>query len=313
MLRALFLSLCLVFANKASAVDWQKAIVVTERKAKSLERYAYSKGTSHAGTMYAGWDQRRHECAILGRMVGKEKAIQHLEKMDILDPRTNPDPHDALVMSISLYSWVAAAESALKETHERRVYFWNVNCVGWEKIANSEWVGAKDASISFQRQGNKLLVRGPVENNFYESLKKALDTNPGITTVTLGSGGGNVLNAIRAGHLIRQRGLETELYDNCFSACPLVFMGGTSRTLWASDARLGFHQVSIDGKAVPRDDDIYKLIAAYVDEMKVDSQFVMRAMMSADPRDMFVPEVDKLCEPWIATFIQRRCSNGKLL
>lgn len=199
MLRALFLIVSLVFAEESSAVDWQKAIVATERKARSLERYAHSKGTIHAGTMYAGWDQRRHECAILGRMVGKEKAIQHLEKMDILDPRTNPDPHDALVMSISLYSWVGAAQSALKETHERRVYFWNVNCVGWDKIAKNEGVGAKDPPITFETSGDKLLVRGPVENNFFESLKKALDTTPGIKTVTLGSGGGSVINAIRAG------------------------------------------------------------------------------------------------------------------
>lgn len=313
MLRALFLILSMIFANEASAVDWQKAIVTTERKAKSLERYAHSKGTEHAGTMYQNLYQRRHECAILGRMLGKEEAIQHLEKMNTLDPRTNPDPHDALVMSISLYSWVGAAKSALKETHERRVYFWNLNCVGWDKIARSEWIGNRDASITFEKNGNKLLVRGPVEGNFFELLKKALNTTPGIKTVTLGSGGGNIMNAIRAGLLIRERGLETELYDNCFSACPLVFMGGTSRTLWASAERLGFHQVSIDGKAVPRDDYIYKLIAAYLDEMKVDSRFVMRAIMSADPGDMFVPEVDKLCAPRVATFIQRICLNGKLL
>lgn len=313
MLRALFLILSVVFANEASAVDWQKAIVATERKAKNLERYAHSKGTTHAGTANNTVDLRRHECAILGRMIGKEKVIQHLEKMQILDPRTNPDPHDALVMSISLSHWVRAAESALKETHERRVYFWNVNCVGWDQIAKSEWVGGNSAGITFVKDGNKLLVRGPVEGNFYESLKKALDTNRGITTITLGSGGGNVVNAIKAGIMIRQRGLETELYDNCFSACPLVFMGGVRRTLWAMEASLGFHQASIEGKAVPRDADIYRLIEAYVREMKVDAEFVMRAMMSAGPGAMFIPDVEKLCAPRVATFIQRICLNGNLI
>lgn len=175
-------------------------------------------------------------------------------------------------------------------------------------------VAAGKASITFSRsygnlivRGDKLIVRGPVERDFYDALKKALQENPGIKTVVLGSDGGNVVGAIRAGFMIRERGLDTEVSDHCLSACPLVFMGGVNRRMWTTASRLGFHQVSMQGKVVPPDDPIYKGIESYLILMNVDSGYVMRAMMSAGPAGMFIPEPAKLCGSRVTTFIRRIC------
>ena len=56
-------------------------------------------------------------------------------------------------------------------------------------------------------------------------------TNPEVKIVGLGSPGGAVVEAIRAGYLIRARGLETTQIADCFSACPIVFLGGSRRTV----------------------------------------------------------------------------------
>lgn len=77
--------------------------------------------------------------------------------------------------------------------------------------------------------------------------------------------------------------------------------------MWATDSRLGFHQVSRHGKPGPIDDLIYKQIESYLIFMNVNSGYVIRAMMSAGPEGMFNPEPGKLCGTQVATFIQRIC------
>ncbi len=49
----------------------------------------------------------------------------------------------------------------------------------------------------------------------------------------LGSGGGYIDEAMKAGAYIRRKGLDTTLYNNCDSACPLVVMAGVERLNWS--------------------------------------------------------------------------------
>lgn len=84
-------------------------------------------------------------------------------------------------------------------------------------------------------------------------FRAALDANPRVREVQLGSTGGSVHDALEAGRLIRARGLRTVLYTHCDSACLLVFLGGVERIAWASPARFGFHQFSVRGATLPLD------------------------------------------------------------
>ena len=149
---------------------------------------------------------------------------------------------------------------------------------------------------------------GDIEAGFFERFKVALSDNPNIEEIALGSGGGSVQDALLAGYEIRRLGLTTTLYGNCYSACPLVFMGGIKRILWASPHRLGFHQIYRgSGVAVPPDDPIYSLTEQYLSDMGVNSYVVILWMFSTTPDEMFEPEVRQLCDPGVATFVQRIC------
>jgi hypothetical protein len=91
----------------------------------------------------------------------------------------------------------------------------------------------------------------------------------------------------------------------------LIFLGGVERQIWSPYPSLGFHQASIEGKAVDVDSEVYQLIHRYSVDMNVDPNFVLLAMMKATPREMFEPELAALCEANVATWVQRLCFGGE--
>jgi hypothetical protein len=163
-------------------------------------------------------------------------------------------------------------------------------------------------NATFEIKGKTLVVYGDIDAGFFERLKSQLDATPTIEEIGLKSGGGSVRDALLAGYEIRRRGLSTTLYGNCFSACPLVFMGGVKRILWASPHRLGFHQI-YTGEGIPlsADDPVCDLAAKYMVAMGVDPQVVIPWMLSARPSEMFEPDVSSLCSSGVSTFVQRIC------
>ena len=109
------------------------------------------------------------------------------------------------------------------------------------------------------------------------------------------------------GLLIRQLGLETALYDDCYSACTLVFLGGVERKVWSPYPTLGFHRASIDGEAIPDSDSLYDRLWTYADSMTGNGSVVVRAMQSAQPSNFFQFRPEQLCDVGVATWVQRRC------
>lgn len=91
---------------------------------------------------------------------------------------------------------------------------------------------------------------------------------------------------MRAGAVIRARGLNTQLFGICMSACPLVFLGGVERNIFRFSERFGFHKVSSEGNAVPISDSIYNDIATYVSVMGGNADLFVETMQSYEPHDM---------------------------
>ena len=299
--------LLLCLAEASVAKSWEQSIRDVSLLAEKYRSFAHDRGTTYAGTLYNTHHVRRHECAVLGRLLGKLEEVRHLEEMDLPAITEDLDPHTALVTSMSLFNWVGAARSGLAASEEERIYFWNVNCVGKEGIPEAH-LAANAPVTRFEQRGSLLIVRGPVEKGFSEALDGALDIQTGVNTVVLGSGGGNVMEALKAGRIIRARGLGTSLGDNCYSACPLVFLGGVDRTLFAGSNRLGFHQVSIRGVPIPREHEVYQIIHTYAAEMGADGAWLVNTMLATPPNKMHYAEPDSLCGLGIATFIQYWCN-----
>ena len=117
---------------------------------------------------------------------------------------------------------------------------------------------------------------------------------------------------MEAGTYIRAKGLETTLFNNCYSACPLVFMAGIQRTNWSPYSELGFHQIyTPDGNPVPFDSPVYRHIFTYLVGMGIEPRYVLQKMWSAPPQGMTNVDgySDELCEANITTWVQRGCTS----
>lgn len=306
--RFVFTVAALLSPLPATAVSWQEAIVATEARVEELWLLAQSRGLEgrHIGNLYNEWHADQHTCSILGRMLGKTDLIVEIERSTEIDV-SGTDGQETGIAARSLDNWVFIAKRLLDSNEDRRVREWNLDCVGQLGIPDGAYVNEGGASAFYDVEGTTLRVIGNVEPGFSEKLKAVIADNPQVSYVALGSAGGNVAEAIEAGLFIRQRGLKTLLWNNCYSACTIVFIAGIERQIWSPYPDLSFHQVSRRGVAVPFDDPIYHSLTAYAVHMGVHARTFLELTWSAPPSDFTTPHADLLCAAKIATWVQRRC------
>ncbi|WNV16804.1 hypothetical protein [Stenotrophomonas maltophilia] len=271
---------------------------------------------NHVGTYYNEYHIPEHSCYVLGRLLKQDKYIAGT--VMTYDPdyvtATTENAQDLRVMAVSLSNFNSVANGIIGQAHHERVIEWNLDCVGRFGIprdASIEQVGQSSFYV-IRAEGRVLQVLGDIEKGFAQKVSDAVEANPKVEQVALGSGGGYVLEAIAAGRYIRSKGLETSLWNNCYSACPLVFMGGVERVNWSPYGDLGFHQVADEnGTAVPVGHPIYQAIFNYTSEMGVDPTYVLKRMWSSPPSGMTMVEgqEDELCDARIITWVQRGCSK----
>lgn len=192
---------------------------------------------NHVGTYYNEYHMPEHSCYVLGRLLKQDKYIAGT--VMTYDPdyvtATTENAQDLRVMAISLSNFSSVANAIIGESHDERVIEWNLDCVGKFGIpreASIEQVGQSSFYV-IKAEGRVLQVLGDIEKGFAQKVVDAIEANPDVEQVALGSGGGYVLEAIAAGRYIRSKGLDTSLWNNCYSACPLVFMGGVGRVNWS--------------------------------------------------------------------------------
>ncbi|MCQ0986356.1 hypothetical protein [Jiella marina] len=293
------------FANDDPAY-WRDEIAKARAEYQRLVDIGFSKGTFAIGTALNEIDIDIHTCHVLSIMLGKEHLTQRLVAPQEKDPEAEPG-FDELVEAQSLDNWANIAEEQIERTPSERSRAWNLDCVGQFAIPADEYIREDQRRAVVVAEGETIRVLGDVEQGFFDELKAAIDTNPQVKQIALGSAGGNVGEAVRAGRYIREKGLETVLYNACESACSLVFLGGVERQIWRPYPEMGFHKVASGGVAIPDDHQAYDLIRAYAKEMGVDGRFVVDAMRKADVRDMYHPEMPALCSANVATLVHRWC------
>lgn len=97
-----------------------------------------------------------------------------------------------------------------------------------------------DASLQIADDARTLILDGGIKYGLAREVKTLLDAAPSITGLLLRSPGGRIAEAVKVFDLVRARGLDTFVSDECSSACTLVFVAGRNRIL-ANGGRLGFH------------------------------------------------------------------------
>jgi hypothetical protein len=297
----------LLLPSAALSQAWDQAIAKVEVMAEDFWRISREKGfTQPLGTTFNEVDVSMHLCAILGRMVGHKNSIAHLEPPQ---PGYGATGREFAIASTSLRNWVIAARyhATLSDDQTRRL--WNLDCVGKMDIPPSLAVPVPlGHDVVYDESRGAIMIQGDITIGFSQTVKEALTTYPEARVVSLGSGGGAVYEAMRAGLPIRQAGLETELVNSCYSACPLVLAAGTLRFMWSPlREEVGLHQVSNYGVAVQNDNNVYRDITQYLDLMGVDAALFITGMLSASPEDMFLVEEALRCRMRIITNHQRGC------
>jgi hypothetical protein len=88
--------------------------------------------------------------------------------------------------------------------------------------------------------GDELELRGAVAKGLADDLETQLSSHPEIHRIRLDSGGGLLDEAQDAAATIKAHHLDTVVSAECSSACTVLFVAGTRRTL-EPQGKLGFH------------------------------------------------------------------------
>ena len=278
---------------------------------KELHKYAnLIDDHHHIGTAHNEIDGREHSCYALGMLLGQEKTVFHLNinKNPIIRASNSDEAHALRVIAQSLENFIQATKYTIKLSKDERIIEWNLDCVGHYKIPKNLILQSKNTFYQVKHDGKMLQILGSIEPGFSTKLQQAIEANPSIKVIALGSGGGLVKEALIAGRYIRSKNLETTLWNNCYSACPLVFLGGKARTIMSPYPYLGFHKIYTKQGAISNFDPIYREVADYTNSMGASSNYILRQMLSAEPSQMrIIKESDDLCKYGVATWIQRVC------
>jgi len=306
LLFSLAVFLCMIDGATSAAPNreyWSRAIADAKKQSERYYAEARRRGVPCClGTMFNEVDVPKHQCAILGRLLEKQEHVRHLEKYEV-----PPDAEDLQVFAQSRANFASVAEYLLSLVERQWVVIWNLDCAGKMDIPALASIRDQNPKATFHVKDGALFVLGDITAGFAEELARALAENSKIDSVALGSAGGSIIDAIKAGRMIRSLGLKTVLWANCYSACTIVFLGGVERLIWSPYPELGFHQASIYGVDISPGSEVYRLLASYAVTMGANPRFLLAAMFAATSSAIYVPDAELLCQNKITTWIQRRC------
>lgn len=268
----------------------------------------------YLGTAYNEIDFHEHSCFILGNLLDKKLHVINLAHNYVPDySLTTEDNVQALSENAqSLDNFVGSARRILHLSMGERIIEWNLDCVGKFDIPNSAIIDQAGLSTFYKVDNGVLKVLGDIEPGYAQNIINAIEKNPKVEVIALGSGGGLISEAMQAGIYIRKKNLQTTLWNNCYSACPFVFMGGVKREIWSPYPALGFHQAyDKNGNAFPKDSQLYNVIFKYLMVMGVEPQFVIEQMWSSPPQNMtqINGSDESLCNANVVTWSQRSCTG----
>ncbi|MHC2299170.1 COG3904 family protein [Rhizobium mongolense] len=142
--------------------------------------------------------------------------------------------------------------------------------------------------------GTELSVFGGIKYGLSNDVEQLLRAAPGVTVIHLTSSGGRIAEAGKLFKIVRDRGLETYVSNECSSACTLVFAAGTRRSL-LEGARLGYHGPSFPGLDEAELRAFAEEWAKMYRETGLNRNFIDRAL-AVSPETMWYPSADELLQ-----------------
>ena len=161
--------------------------------------------------------------------------------------------------------------------------------------------GAPGWSLKLSDSGKAIRISGEIQFGLSDALGDLLEANPGVERLELESPGGSVREGLELAELVQKYSLDTEVRTYCDSACTLVFVAGSERSL-APGAELGFHRCRsrLWYHALLYDDEHNAELARYFQSMGVSPAFAEK-VISVSSDDVWYPSVDQLLAAGVMT------------
>lgn len=262
-----------------------------------------------AGQVFRHADKREHYCSILADLLQVPETVP--EEYMLEDPGLlSNEPYQLRLYAQSLQNYAELAVSLKRQSDFSLRYLWNLNC--WSRFELRKHFTDdryQDYVVSTTPDRKTLRIVGDIQSGLFGVVARRLVIHRSIQNVELGSFGGSVYEAIKIGELIRQKGLNTVLSNNCFSACTLIFLGGVERHIPAPYYSLGFHRVTSRGWPVPNNDEVYDRIRTYAELMVGNGDDIVEANLGGDGFDYFMFDRKSLCDKFIATSVESVCER----
>ena len=122
--------------------------------------------------------------------------------------------------------------------------------------------------IQLTDNGKQLVIQGTLDFGITEAVSLLLKTHPGVKRVMLESEGGQIYEGRGLAVLFNQHALDTYSDSYCLSSCTTAFIGGAKRYL-AENAKLGFHQYSLEPRNLQAFQGFYNLDAEQSKDMEI--------------------------------------------
>ena len=174
-----------------------------------------------------------HGIVFVWQVVGVLRATKHLSS--ILANIWTCAAYIAIALCLT-FTFMSIAASFRALTPER---FIPVNPRALEDARAAQY------SLNLNADQTRVLLTGTFTHGMTQKLTALLDQHTGVTGIILSSEGGHIYEGRGVAYLIRNRKLDTYVFDTCKSACTTAFIGGTKRYLGAN-AQLGFHQYKLE-------------------------------------------------------------------
>ena len=151
-----------------------------------------------------------------------------------------------------------------------------------------------DATLQLSDDARLLILTGGIKYGLAGRIDTLLSAAPNVTGLLLSSPGGRVAEADKIFDLVRKRGLDTFVSDECSSACTLVFVAGQNR-LVGQNGKLGFHGSFFPGMTEEDLQDMNDEWANLYRSAGLSADFLDRAL-KVPPESIWYPTVQELRE-----------------
>ena len=159
----------------------------------------------------------------------------------------------------------------------------------WEQERTTEY------ALTLSEDGAVITLNGSFDFGITRNLKALLRRHPSVKAIVLASPGGNPFEGRGVAKTIRDHGLDSYVFADCFSACTVAFIAGATRIL-GPEGKLGFHQYGMDADyQVPFVDIISEQNSdrEFFRSQKIEDTFLER-IFEASHSDLWIPTTNEL-------------------